>query len=64
LRITAREREIIQWCAAGKTAIEIAAILGRSHRTIQNEIFNVQRKLNVVNAAQMIAESFRYGILR
>jgi len=64
LRITAREREIIHWCAAGKTAVEIAAILGRSHRTIQNEIFNVQRKLNVVNAAQMIAESFRYGILR
>ncbi|MBB4571607.1 DNA-binding CsgD family transcriptional regulator [Rhizobium leucaenae] len=49
---------------AGKTAIEIAGILGRSHRTIQNEILNVQRKLNVVNAAQMIAESFRFGILR
>jgi LuxR family quorum sensing-dependent transcriptional regulator len=64
LRITAREREIIQWCAAGKTAVEIAAILGRSHRTIQNEILNVQRKLDVVNSAQMIAESFRYGILR
>ncbi|MDL2410823.1 LuxR family transcriptional regulator [Rhizobium calliandrae] len=64
LRITAREREIIQWCAAGKTAFEIAEILGRSHRTIQNEILNVQRKLDVVNAAQMIAESFRVGILR
>lgn len=64
LRITAREREIIQWCAAGKTALEIGEILGRSQRTIQNEILNVQRKLNVVNAAQMIAESFRYGILR
>ncbi len=64
LRITAREREIIQWCAAGKTAFEIAEILGRSHRTIQNEILNIQRKLNVVNSAQMIAESFRLGILR
>jgi LuxR family quorum sensing-dependent transcriptional regulator len=64
LRVTAREREIIQWCAAGKTAVEVAGILGRSHRTIQNEILNVQRKLNVVNAAQMIAESFRVGILR
>lgn len=64
LRATAREREIIQWCAAGKTASEIAEILGRSHRTIQNEILNVQRKLNVVNSAQMIAESFRSGILR
>ena len=64
LRITAREREIIQWCAAGKTASETAEILGRSHRTIQNEILNVQRKLNVVNIAQMVAESFRSGILR
>lgn len=64
LRITAREREIIQWCAAGKTALEMAEILGRSHRTIQNQIVSIQRKLNVVNGAQMIAESFRLGILR
>lgn len=63
-RITPREREIIQWCAAGKTAIETANILGRSHRTIQNEIFNIQRKLDVVNAPQMVAESFRLRILR
>ncbi|MGG7539867.1 helix-turn-helix transcriptional regulator [Rhizobium sp. ZK1] len=63
-RITAREREIIHWCAAGKTAIEIAKILGRSHRTIQNEVFNVQRKLDVVNTPQMVAESFRFGIIR
>ncbi|WFS26443.1 MULTISPECIES: helix-turn-helix transcriptional regulator [Rhizobium] len=62
--ITPREREIIQWCAAGKTATEIADILGRSHRTIQNEIFNLQRKLDVVNAPQMVAESFRLRILR
>ncbi len=63
-KITPREREIIQWCAAGKTAIETANILGRSHRTIQNEIFNIQRKLDVVNAPQMVAESFRLRILR
>lgn len=63
-RTTAREREIIQWCAAGKTASEIAEILGRSHRTIQNQILKIQRKLNVVNTAQMIAESFRSGTLR
>ncbi|ASS60172.1 MULTISPECIES: helix-turn-helix transcriptional regulator [Rhizobium] len=62
--ITTREREIIHWCAAGKTAIEIATILGRSHRTIQNVILNIQRKLNVVNTPQMIAESFRLRIIR
>ncbi|MGO7917488.1 helix-turn-helix domain-containing protein, partial [Rhizobium ruizarguesonis] len=54
--ITTREREIIHWCDAGKTAIEIATILGRSHRTSQNVILNIQRKLNVVNTPQMIAE--------
>lgn len=64
LNITSREREIIQWCAAGKTAYEIASIIDRSVRTVQNEIGNAQKKLDVVNTAQMIAESFRLGILR
>jgi LuxR family quorum sensing-dependent transcriptional regulator len=64
LSITSREREIIQWCAAGKTSSEIAEILGRSPKTIQNEITNAQRKMNVVNTPQLIAESFRIGILR
>ncbi|WP_341487800.1 LuxR family transcriptional regulator [Pararhizobium sp. A13] len=64
LNITPREREVLQWCAAGKTSSEIADIMGRSPRTIQNEIGNAQKKLNVVNTAQMVAESFRLGILR
>lgn len=62
--ITARERECIAWCADGKTDWEMGLILGRSERTVHHTISNAQRKLGVVNRAQLIAESFRLGILR
>lgn len=64
LRITKRELDLIQWCAAGKTNWEIGEILGLSHKTVQNELAKVQRKLNAVNRTQMIAEAFRAGIIR
>lgn len=64
LRITKRELDLIQWCAAGKTNWEIGEILGLSHKTVQNELGKIQRKLNAVNRTQLIAESFRAGIIR
>lgn len=64
LSLTARERECIRWCAEGKTSWEIGQILGRSDNTIKNIIISAQKKMNVVNRAQLIAQSFRYGIIR
>ena len=64
LRITRRELDLIQWCAAGKTNWEIGEILGLSHKTVQNELGKIQRKLNAVNRTQLIAEAFRAGIIR
>ena len=64
LKLTGRELEVIRWCSDGKTAAEIAELLRRSVATVRHEITSAQRKLNVVNTAQMVAESFRLGILR
>ena len=62
--ITKSESECLTWCAAGKTDREIGEITGRSPRTVQAHIRNLQKKLSVVNRAQLIAEAFRRGLQR
>ncbi|MGV1819852.1 LuxR C-terminal-related transcriptional regulator [Agrobacterium sp. CG160-95] len=62
--ITQHERDVIRWCAEGKTNWEIGQILGRSEKTVQHELHNAQRKMNCVNRAQLVAEAIRIGIIR
>lgn len=64
LKVTPREREVILWCAAGKTNWEIGQILGISEKTVQHELASACRRLNSVNRAQLIAEAIRLGIIR
>jgi DNA-binding CsgD family transcriptional regulator len=45
--LTAREREVLQWVAAGKTNAQIAAILSASPRTIGKHLENIYEKLGV-----------------
>lgn len=59
--ITKRESEFLSLCAAGKTDREIGEFTGRSQRTVQAHIRNLQKKLSAVNRAQLIAEAFRQG---
>ncbi|NSY44980.1 helix-turn-helix transcriptional regulator [Agrobacterium tumefaciens] len=62
--ITQHERDVIRWCAEGKTNWEIGQILSRSEKTVQHELHNAQRKMNCVNRAQLIAEAIRTGLIR
>jgi LuxR family transcriptional regulator, quorum-sensing system regulator BjaR1 len=64
LRLTPREKECISWCAEGKTAWEIAAIIGISERTVAHTIENAQKKMNTTNRTQLVAEALRAGIIR
>ncbi len=64
LTITKTESECLTWCASGKTDREIGRLTGRSPRTIQVHLGNLQRKLGVTNRAQLIAEAFRNGLQR
>ena len=47
LPLTPREREVMQWLAAGKTDRDIAAVLGCSHRTVQKHLERIYTKLGV-----------------
>jgi DNA-binding CsgD family transcriptional regulator len=47
LPLTPREREVLQWVAAGKTDRDVAAIVGSSVRTVHKHLQHIYAKLGV-----------------
>jgi two-component system, NarL family, response regulator NreC len=62
--LTARERELLQLLAEGKTTKEIAAYLQLSPYTVDTHRGNLMRKLNVNSLAELILYAVRKGIIR
>lgn len=56
-RLSNRERECLQWSAAGKTSDEIGAILGISERSARFYIDGARTKLGCVNRIQAVAKA-------
>ena len=54
-QLSAREREVLQWTCAGKTASEIAEILGIAKRTVDGHARTAAVKLGAVNRTQAVA---------
>ncbi|MBN8982425.1 MAG: LuxR family transcriptional regulator [Rhizobiales bacterium] len=63
-KLTPREREVLTWAAAGKTAWDTGAILNIAEGTVNRIAFNAMTKLNVHNKAQAIAEAIRIGEIK
>ena len=61
--LSRRERECLQWTAAGKTTWEIAGILAISPNTIDGYISSAAEKLDAVNRTQAVAEALRRGFI-
>jgi DNA-binding CsgD family transcriptional regulator len=64
--LTPREAEVLRWVAAGKSDLQVAAILGTSVRTVQKHLENAYVKLGVENrtAAAMRFEELRGPAIR
>jgi len=63
LHITPRQREILKMVAMGHTNREIAASLDISVRTVEVHRFNLMRRLNVRNVAQLLRQALQQGLL-
>lgn len=63
VRLTAREKEVLQMIASGTTTPQIAKILFLSKFTVENHRKNILQKLQVKNVAELIAEAARQGLL-
>lgn len=61
--LTSRERDVLTWVAVGKTAWEIADLLGISSRTANAHITNARRKLGAVNRTQAVMIALRDQII-
>jgi len=61
--LTLREREVMKLLAEGHTVREAAGILGVSAKTIEAHKFNLMRKLDIHNKAQLVTVAIQKKIL-
>jgi LuxR family quorum sensing-dependent transcriptional regulator len=61
--LTAREREVLSWIAAGKSAAQISQALKISKRTVDEHSQTAARKLGAANRTQAVAIAMRDRII-
>lgn len=62
--LTAREREVLQLLAEGRSNKEVAALLEVGLSTIETHRGNMMQKLNLHNTAEIVLYAVRKGIIR
>jgi DNA-binding NarL/FixJ family response regulator len=61
--LTVREREVMKLLAEGHTVKKTAAVLGLSVKTVEAHKFNLMRKLDIHNKAQLVTVAIQKKIL-
>lgn len=61
--LTAREREVLQLVAEGKTTKEIAGMLSMSSKTAESHRGRIMEKLGIHNTAGLVRYSIRHGLI-
>jgi two-component system response regulator NreC len=61
--LTPREREVVKMIAQGNSAREIAGQLGLSVKTVEAHRFNLMRKLDIHNKAQLVTYAIQKKIV-
>lgn len=59
--LTPREKEILSWISAGKSAWEIGEILSISEETIKNHLKAIRSKMDVATTVQAVVLALRSG---
>ncbi|MFE1600806.1 autoinducer binding domain-containing protein [Methylobacterium sp. ID0610] len=57
--LSARERDVLSWAAAGRTREEIAGILGVSQETVATHLKSARLKIGARNTTQTVVEALR-----
>lgn len=61
-RLTDRERQVLQLVAEGNSTMEIATLLGLSHRTVESYREKIMLKLNLHSIADLTRFALRNGL--
>ena len=62
--LTPREREVVKMIAEGNSVRQIAELLGLSIKTVEAHKFNLMRKLNIHNKAQLVTYAIQKKSVR
>ena len=62
--LTPREREVVKMLAEGHSVRQIAGILGLSMKTVEAHKFNLMRKLDIHNKAQLVIYAIQKKIVK
>jgi two-component system response regulator NreC len=63
-KLTARERQVLQLVAEGKTTKEIASLLGVSFKTAESHRTNLMEKLDIHETAGLVRYAIRMGLIQ
>jgi DNA-binding CsgD family transcriptional regulator len=63
-QLSTREKEILQWIAAGKTQQDVGDILSISHRTVEVHLRSAREKLGALTTPQAIGRAIRIGMVQ
>jgi DNA-binding NarL/FixJ family response regulator len=61
--LTARQREILQLFAEGKTAKEVASLLNISTRTAEGHKYEIMEALGAKTSAELVQHAIRLGLI-
>lgn len=61
--LSTREREILQWVAAGKSQQDVGDILGISHRTVEVHLRSGREKLYALTTPQAVGRAIALGLI-
>jgi DNA-binding CsgD family transcriptional regulator len=61
--LSAREREVLEWIARGKSTWEIAQILGVSEKGVEFHVENAKRKLQVFGRTHAVVKALMLGLI-
>lgn len=63
IRLTAREKEVLNWVATGKSNWEIAEALTVSQHTVDFHLRNIFKKLNVTSRIAAVVKAVRLSLI-
>ncbi len=63
LELTARQREVLQLLAEGKSAKEIGGVLGISSRTVESHKYKMMDDLGLKTTAQLLQYAVKHGLV-
>ena len=63
LRLSSRQREVLEWAAIGKTDWEIGKILSISERAVKFHLEKARQRLDASNRTHAVARAISLGLI-